>query len=155
MIHDSGWVLCYIMQMSMHPSIHASIHPSLPSFQFLTWVVFVWIFLKLCICILILGRNDLGLFTFISYGPWLMSEFHFFSISWEQINRFWSNFIYTLKLIRSGLEFKMGQGFIFQQNYDSFWHWIQFLLNIYFCLISWEWIDGFWSGFVYTLILIT
>ena len=29
----------------------------------------------------------------LSYGPWLMSEFCFHSISWEQIDRFWWNFM--------------------------------------------------------------
>ena len=32
----------------------------------------------------------------LSYGPWLMSEFCFHLISWEQIDGFWWNFVYAV-----------------------------------------------------------
>ena len=38
-----------------------------------------------------------------SYGPWLMSEFRFRSISWERIDRIWPNFVCTSTLTRSSL----------------------------------------------------
>ena len=31
-----------------------------------------------------------------SYGPWLMSEFCFHLITWEQIDGFWWNFVYAV-----------------------------------------------------------
>ena len=38
-----------------------------------------------------------------SYGPWLSSEFYFPSISCEQIDEIWLNFVYALTLTRSRL----------------------------------------------------
>ena len=38
-----------------------------------------------------------------SYGPWLMSEFGFYSISWEWIDRIRPNFVYSLALTRAML----------------------------------------------------
>ena len=43
------------------------------------------------------GKDNYKLFFVIfqcSYGPWLMSEFCFHLISWEQIDGFWWNFVY-------------------------------------------------------------
>ena len=42
------------------------------------------------------GKNNNKLFFVIfqwNYGPWLMSEFCFHLISWEQIDGFWWNFV--------------------------------------------------------------
>ena len=36
-----------------------------------------------------------------SYGPWLLSKFHFCSITFEQIDGILSNFTYALTLISS------------------------------------------------------
>ena len=38
-----------------------------------------------------------------SYGPWFIPEFHFRSISWEQMDRISPNFIYAFILTRSSL----------------------------------------------------
>ena len=45
------------------------------------------------------GKDNYKLFFVIfqrSYGPWLMSEFCFHLISWEQIDGFWWNFVYEV-----------------------------------------------------------
>ena len=60
-----------------------------------------WILIKFCKCIDILnvGKDNYKLFFAIfqwSYGPWLMSEFCFHLISWEQIDGFWWNFVYAV-----------------------------------------------------------
>ena len=36
----------------------------------------------------------------LSYGPWLMSEFYFHLISWEQIDGFWWIFVYAVLWLR-------------------------------------------------------
>ena len=44
-------------------------------------------------------KDNYKLFFFIfqrSYGPWLMSEFCFHLISWEQIDGFWWNLVYAV-----------------------------------------------------------
>ena len=61
----------------------------------------LWILIKFCICIDIdkVDLDDRTIF-FVhfqqSYGPWLMSEFCFHLISWEQIDGFWWNFVYAV-----------------------------------------------------------
>ena len=45
------------------------------------------------------GTDNYKLFFIIfqlSYGPWLMSEFCFHFISWEQIDGFWWNIVYVV-----------------------------------------------------------
>ena len=45
------------------------------------------------------GKDSYNLFFVsfqLSYGPWLMSEFYFHLISWEQIDGFGWNFVYAL-----------------------------------------------------------
>ena len=45
------------------------------------------------------GKDNYKLFFFFfqrSYGPWLMSEFWFHLISWEQIDGFWWNLVYAV-----------------------------------------------------------
>ena len=60
-----------------------------------------WILIKICKCIDInnVGKNNYKLFFVnfqLSYGPWLMSEFCFHLIPWEQIDGFWWNFEYAV-----------------------------------------------------------
>ena len=59
-----------------------------------------WILINFCKCIDIdnVGKDSYNLFFVIfqlSYGPWLMSEFYFHFISWEQIDGFWWKFVYA------------------------------------------------------------
>ena len=65
----------------------------------------LWTLAKFCICID--TDIEVGIFTNLqqSCGPWLMSEFHFRLISWEQIDGIWPNFAYALILTRSWLGF--------------------------------------------------
>ena len=40
----------------------------------------------------VMGLLSINFRLFITYGPWIKSEFHFRSISWEWMNGFWPNF---------------------------------------------------------------
>ena len=61
--------------------------------------IFWWILIKFCKMHWYwqnVSKDNYKLFFVIfqwSYGPWLMSEFCFHLISWEQINGFWWNFV--------------------------------------------------------------
>ena len=47
----------------------------------------------------IVGKDNYKLFFVIfqlSYGPWLMSEFCFHLMAWEEIDGFWWNFVYAV-----------------------------------------------------------
>ena len=64
-----------------------------------------WILIQFCKCNL--GKDHYKLFFInfqLSYGPWLMSEFCFHSVSWEQIEGFWWNFVHAVVLARSRWE---------------------------------------------------
>ena len=52
------------------------------------------------------GKDNYKLFFVIfqrSYDPWLMSEFYFHLISWEQIDGFWWNFVYAVVWLAHGI----------------------------------------------------
>ena len=85
-----------------------------------------------------------------SYGPWLMSEFHFCSVSWEQIDGIWLNFAYALifTIARLGLLYINFCKFI-----TELWPLID--VRISFLLNCWELLDGFWPNFAYALLLTT
>ena len=65
----------------------------MPNILWTNW----WILIKFCKCTDIDKMYKLLFVIFqLSYGPWLMSEFCFHLISWEQIDVFWWNFVYAI-----------------------------------------------------------
>ena len=83
------------------------------------------------------------------YGPWLMTEFHFRTISWEQFDGISPNFAYALILKRSRWE-------LLRVNFCKFIIELWPLIDVgisHFHLKSWEQIGGIWPNFANALIL--
>ena len=89
------------------------------------------------------GKDNYKLFFVIfqwSYGPWLMSEFCFHLISWEQIDEFWWNVVYAVLwpaheiLLNFSTElWPLVLKFQFLEIMNGFWRGIMCLQRFYFC----------------------
>ena len=55
----------------------------------------------------------------LSYGPWLMSEFYFHLISWEQMDGFWWNFVWPTHAIFPNFSTESGRWLMLKFQFFS------------------------------------